>query len=664
MKKLWLAGLPLLGTLALAAENPISREKLLQGSEFPERREFPVSEAHPPCENFYEFACHQAVANFKLREDRKGHTFSFGDSRERLLYAKQQYLKALPGMSQLSERATAIRDVYGACMNEEAGKQEERELVKQEIAKITSIQTLSDFRKLLASRIDRPERGFVTYETIPNQDDPRWEDVLFDLDVRSFPERSYYENPEAIRDLEVLAGEFFKTIGLDQTEARAKSVVDFEKALDQHYPKPADIRDRVSQRNSVSRQELLAKYPALELGAFLKRIPARTKLRNLIPETLAYGNEQLEKGNLEQLKNLLLFRSVTGFMDDAYPEFFAKKFQFEHKHLGGSPARPVRQERCTRLVMDQFERELDAEVMPILYPNFPREKVVTLAERVRSALLDGLKENTWLSPKAKAAAIEKMKTARLLLVAPQNEGEWYFNPKATYSPTQRYANSILLKKNRMDREIRELGEERNRSRWLMGPLTVNAYYMPMDNVFALPLAILQYPFFDATLPMETNLAAIGSVVGHELGHGIDDKGAKYDQNGKLKSWMTKADIAAFQERGAKFISRFDKIGHNGRLTLGENIGDHVGITSAYRAAFGTKPVSLDAKKAFFLQYARSWCGILRPSYQQLLLKTDPHALGEARVNEQVRHLGAFHEAYGCQAGNAMFLPENERIRVW
>ena len=110
-------------------------------------------------------------------------------------------------MTELSERATAIRDVYGACMNEEAGKQEERELVKQEIAKITAVQTLSDFRTLLASRIDRPERSFVSYETIPNQDDPRWEDVLFDLDVRSFPERSYYENPEAIRDLEVLAGE-------------------------------------------------------------------------------------------------------------------------------------------------------------------------------------------------------------------------------------------------------------------------------------------------------------------------------------------------------------------------------------------------------------------------------------------------------------------------
>jgi len=649
---------------AFAADAPLTRAKLFEGAEFPERREFAVSEANPPCKDFYQYACHEVISHFKLREDRSSHTFSFGDQAERLLQAKKNFMKVLPSLPNPSPRAQAMKNIYAACMNEDAGKAEEKDLVKNEVTKISAIKNREEMQKLVSDRVDQPEQGFVTFFDFPNQDDPNWEDIGFDSDVRTFPENSYYENASAMKDLEELATDFFKTIKLSNPKERAQSVIAYEKAVSSIYPQPAEQRERMSQRNSVTRAELTKKYPALGLDRFLKRLPNRVKFRDLIPEGLVFANKELSEGDLERLKNVLLFHSVSKYMDDAYASYFKKKFDFSHKHLGGPAVRPVREERCTKLVVGQFSKELDAEMLPILFPQFPKEKVITLADQIRSALIANLKENKWLSKGAKKEAMAKMKGAKLLLVSPNNDEEWYFNPDATYSPTQKYANSKLLNKNLMDRQIAELSKKRSRSRWLMSPLEMNAYYIPMDNVFVLPIAILQYPFFDPALPMETNLAAIGSVIGHELGHGIDDKGALYDQSGKLRAWMTPKDLKNFHERGDQFVERFNKLGHNGKLTLGENIGDHVGITTAYRAAFHGKSPTLEAKKAFFVQYARAWCNVMRPAYREMMLKTNPHAMGEARVNEQVRHLPDFQTAFSCKAGDPMYLPVSEQIKVW
>jgi putative endopeptidase len=408
----------------------------------------------------------------------------------------------------------------------------------------------------------------------------------------------------------------------------------------------------------------------LKLGRILKRIPASTQFRNLEPETLEFLNAQLATAPVGVLKDFLIFHSAKDFMDDAYPEYFKKAFEFGRKNLGGPEKRPDRQERCTRMAMSNFGREMDAELLPILFPDFPEPKVVALAENIRGSILAGLKDNQWLSPQGRAGAIRKLKKAELLLVKPHTDDEWDFTPPAQYSPTARYANSLLLRKNLIEKEIREYGEKRNRRRWLMGPLTINAYYMPMDNTFVLPNGILQYPFYDPNLPVETNVAAIGSVIGHELGHSIDDKGSKYDENGKLHNWMSPKDLKEFERRGGQFVARFEKIGHNGKLTLGENTADHVGLTFAYRAAFGKDGATdksskrIDEDKAFFTQFARAWCQVVRPKYREMLLKTDPHASGEARVNEQVRHQLGFQEGFACKPGDAMYLSPDDRIRVW
>ncbi|RZA12518.1 MAG: M13 family peptidase, partial [Proteobacteria bacterium] len=214
------------------------------------------------------------------------------------------------------------------------------------------------------------------------------------------------------------------------------------------------------------------------------------------------------------------------------------------------------------------------------------------------------------------------------------------------------------------RSFAELKEKRNRMRWYMGPLTINAYYSAEDNQFVMPVGILQYPFYDPNLSEITNLGAVGAVIGHELGHGIDDQGAQMDADGKLRQWMSDKDVKNFQSRGKKFISQFDKAGHNGKLTLGENIGDLTGVTFAYRAAFPEGKGTVQQKKDFFTQYARVWCGVQRPKFTEQRLKTDPHSLGWARVNEQVKNQPAFAEAFSCKKGDKMVLDPKDIVKIW
>lgn len=198
----------------------------------------------------------------------------------------------------------------------------------------------------------------------------------------------------------------------------------------------------------------------------------------------------------------------------------------------------------------------------------------------------------------------------------------------------------------------------------MGPLTVNAYYSPDKNKFVLPIGILQYPFFIRDGDVVENLGAVGAVVGHELGHSIDDEGSKFDSKGKLKQWMSDEDIKKFQDRGRKMLDQFNKIGHNAQLTQGENIADLVGLTFAYNAAFPDNAGKIDDKKKFFVAYARVWCNVMREKTKEMQLKTDPHSLGFARINEQVKHQKGFQEAFSCNKSNKLFLEDSSRIEIW
>lgn len=653
--------------LSLAAPNnkELTRETLVKGSVVPEKREFPLSTTINPCTNFHEYVCKEAETKFKLPADRSRWTFSFTDIYERLLHAKKQFFKNISSYNPKSNSGQQIKDTYMACMDQKSSTQEEKSKVDSEKKTILGIKTWEELADLSQKRLDEGETSFVSFFIEANQNNPLKNDAFLIADMRTLPERSYYEKKEVMTDFEKYLVDFFKTIKVDKPEQRAKWVINFESALAQKYPLPKEMRERFTEKRSIDKKEFLKKYPNLKLERFMAKIPEKSELRDFVPESAEFINNALATLPIEELKTVYLYHSLNGYLDDAYPAHFNKAFEFRKKHLGGPAKRPDRQERCTKLVMNSFGMELDQELMPILFPNFPEERVVAIGENMKKTIIKGLEKNSWLTRGARKEAIKKVENAKLFLVKPQKESDWDVMPVKSYSDKKRYANATLYAKTRIEKYLEEIKNDRLPSRWDMNPLEVNAYYNPPDNKFVLLQGILQYPFFDPSLSDIENIAAIGTVIGHELGHGIDDEGSKFDYVGKVRTWMTEKDLKAFKERGSQFVTQFDKIGHDGKLTLGENIGDHVGLTFAYNTAFpeDTK-ASTEDKKKFFVAYARMWCSVATPSYEQMQLKTNPHSLGRERINQQVIHQNGFYEAFNCKSGDKMFVDAKDRIRVW
>ncbi len=636
-------------------------------SVIPERREFPVNPDANPCQDFYKYTCSKVNEGFKLREDRSSHTFAFSDSSERLLNKKKDFFKTLKSAKPKSEREEALKNFYVACMNVPQRKKAEVKEVKRVNAEILGkINSREDFIKQIAASYLNTDSSPIEWGAISNQDNSENNDLYLVTEYLSLPEKSYYKNAELTQELEKILILFFKEMKSKKPAESAKAVLDFEKALAEVTPEPEKFREIINNRTFITREDLVKKYPNLKLDALLKEVPTTAVIRHWTPEALAFLDTYFSTTPVDTLKDIYQYNSLKSYMDDSYPQFFAANFEFTKKYFGGPNVRPDRQERCTRKSMQVFAKEIDAILMPRIFPDFPREKFIALAEKVRSSIIESLEENKWLTKGAKTEAIQKMKSARLQLVSPENEKEWDFLPAAKYSKTDSIENTKVVSRVHQEKTLKDLRETTDKGRWEMGPLTVNAYYDPSFNKFVMPIGILQYPFYDPKLSDIQNAGAVGAVIGHELGHGIDDQGARYDSTGKQRQWMGEKDLKNFSERTKPLITQFNAIGHNGTLTQGENIGDLVGLTAVYRLAAKDPEFEKNsqAQKDLFLSYGRVWCNVTRPKYEEMQLKTDPHSLGYARVNEQVKQQEGFAKAFQCKAGDPMVLPKEKLVKIW
>lgn len=637
-------------------------------SAIPDKREFPVNTKVNPCEDFHKYVCSNVEASFKLREDRRHHVFSFNDSSERLLEAKKKFMRELPIKKDLDPRTNQVRAFYLSCMNgpEKAlsEKKEVRRLVK-EMEKITTAEQLMTYSY---SQMGKGYGEMVGLWANPNKDDAKKMDAALFSKFMELPDHKYYEQADLLKSYEGVLVEFFKSIypGIKNKDAvkKAQNIIVLEKDFVKVFPVRAVQRQRWSEKRVSTQADLVKLYPQLKLDLLFAQIPKQVLVSTAIPESLEFLNKDLATRPLETWKDMFLVKALGDLLDDGYTKYFKKNFDFERKYFGGPQKRPDRQERCTSTVSRLFTMEIDAALVDQLFPNFDESKINEVGARIRQSILDGLQANQWLSRDGKKEAIAKIKTARLQLVKPHNDREWDFLPLKTYDQNDYVKNDQTSSEARWEKTLQELNEPNNQDAWGMGPLTVNAYYSASENKFVMPIGILQYPFYDKDGSVIENLGAVGAVVGHELGHGIDDGGSKFDSKGNLRQWMTIKDLAAFNLRSSKMVEQFDKIGHDGKLTLGENVADLVGLTFAYHAAFPKNEGGVEDKKKFFISYARVWCTVNRPDFAQMLLKTDSHAAGWARINEQVKQQPAFAEAFQCKAGDKMTLPEEERISIW
>lgn len=519
------------------------------------------------------------------------------------------------------------------------------------------------------------------------------------------PDRDYYldtsDKGRAIQDkyksyLAFLLGE----AGYEDPEAQAAEVYAFEDRIAREV-----AWDRAVRRNRDLTYNLLT---ADELGAIGGKVPVAAMLEQigiaqspgfvvvLMPPTAEeiaqYKLDEATRAKIgsglpgmfamlgdtpvETLKAWMIKEFLSDHAAVLPARFDAANFEFFGKTLRGTPEQRPRWKRAIGETEGLIGELVGKAYVARYFPPENKAAMDELVANLRLALGQSIDEITWMGEATKAQARAKLAS---------------FDPKIGYRPNlETYdglaitagnpvANRMAAAKWRRADNTAKLGEPIDRTEWSMLPQTVNAYYSPVKNEIVFPAGILQQPFFALTNDIAVNYGAIGGVIGHEMGHGFDDQGSKSDATGALRNWWTDADRAAFDTLGNRLVAQYDafcpldegKTCVNGRLTLGENIGDVGGLSMAYRAyKIATKgkevPVidGLTGDQRFFLAWAQVWRSTQREENYRNRLRTDSHSPEEYRVNGVVRQLDEWYEAFGVKPGDAMYLPPEQRVRIW
>lgn len=357
-------------------------------------------------------------------------------------------------------------------------------------------------------------------------------------------------------------------------------------------------------------------------------------------------------------------------LKQAYLEFLTKIFS-----LSGAQEQQPRWKRAMRVPNSLLGEAVGKMYVDKYFPESSKEKMIELVENLRVALGQHIDALDWMGDTTKAKAHEKLEHFTVKIGYPD---KWKDYSTLDIDPSKSYYENMLNASTwYVSDNLSKLGKPTDRTEWGMTPQTVNAYYNPTTNEICFPAAILQPPFFNPDADDAVNYGGIGVVIGHEMSHGFDDQGRLFDAFGNMSDWWTPADEAKFKEKSAVLVSQFDEIEvvpgvkANGSLTLGENIGDHGGLSIAYSAMEnswkGKHPEPIDgftAEQRFYLSYGIIWAQNITDQEKERLTKIDPHSLAENRVNVSVKNFGTFFDAFGIKEGDKMFRPENERVHIW
>ena len=365
--------------------------------------------------------------------------------------------------------------------------------------------------------------------------------------------------------------------------------------------------------------------------------------------------------------------SAASYISD---DFRQEHFNFNGKVLSGRLEDQPRWKRAVYLCSEAMGEAVGQLYVEKYFPASYKERMTKLVENLRVALSERILAQDWMSDSTKAVAIDKLSTFRVKIGYP-NTWRDYSNMNVT-AANSLWENVLAVNIEEVNHALKtKYNKPVDPDEWLMTPQTVNAYYMPTTNEICFPAAILQYPFFDMNADDAFNYGAIGVVIGHEMTHGFDDEGRQYDKEGNLHEWWAKEDAEKFTQRVKPLVDFFsninvlDDLKANGELTLGENLADHGGLQVAFQAfRNATKDHPLKDKdgftpeQRFFIAYATVWANNIREEEIRKRTKSDPHSIGLWRVNGTLPHIDSWYEAFNVKEGDKMFIPADERVRIW
>lgn len=574
-----------------------------------------------------------------------------------------------------------IGDLYNSFMDEAAVEAKGLDPVRQRLAEVFATQTVADL-VALSGRLFRADVGGLFYiYPAPDAGNPDRILLYTGQGGLGLPDESYYRDEkfaavvQAYRDH---VGTVFTLAGVADPEAAAGRVVALETALASHHWDKVTLRDPQKTYNLKSADQATELFPLLTAWFDAAAITPEKRAELVVstPDFFAGAAALLDSEPLSAWQEWLALRVVSAAAPYLSSAFVDANFAFYGTTLSGTPRNKDRWKRGVAVVEAALGEAVGQIYVARHFPETHKARMVSLVANLIEAYRESITGLAWMGEDTKHEALKKLDSFRAKIGYPD---KWIDYSAVEIDPSDLLGNVERAHNADVDRHLDEVGKPVDREKWLMTPQTVNAYYHPLLNEIVFPAAILQPPFFTADADDAVNYGGIGAIIGHEIGHGFDDQGSQYDGSGLLRNWWTEEDRTAFESLAARLVAQFDALspaaasGHtvNGKLTLGENIGDLGGLTIAYKAYLisrdGQEPPVLDGltgAQRFFASWAAGWRQVIRTEEAIRRLATDPHSPNEFRTNQIAKNLDAFHEAFGTAEQDGMWMPAEERVSIW
>ena len=647
-----------------------------------------IDKSIDPCVDFYQYACGNWIKNSEIPPD-QSRWGSFVELYERNLDISRGILeKAAAGGAGRNPIDQKIGDFYGACMDEKAVNSKGIGALKPELDRLDAVQ---DKPQLIDEIAHVHMIGASSLFAFYSQSDLHNADQVIayiDQGGLTLPDRDYYlkddERTKAIRDALVkymndvfaLAGTGSQS-GPGATSEAADTVLRIETALAKAQMDRTERRDPKKRDHKMSRAEAIRLASNFHLDRFFQDVnaPAFRELNVSNPDFFKDINTSLESESLDSLKTYVRWHLLHAAAPGLSQPFVDANFKYQQA-LTGQKEIQARWKRCVNLTDRELGEALGQRWVETAFPPESKARMLKMVDALEKSLDSDIRDLSWMSADTKKQAKVKLEAIRNKIGYPS---AWRDYSSLVVKPDDFLGNVERANEFEAKRQINKIDKPLDRKEFGMTPPTVNAYYSPNFNEIVFPAGILQPPFFDPKMDDAVNFGGIGLVIGHELTHGFDDQGRKFDPQGNLDDWWTESDGKEFEKRASCVADEYsgfvavDDVKLNGRLTLGENTADNGGARIALAALErmiaddktgkeGQKIDGYTPEQRFFLGFGRVWCEKSRPEALRLRVKTDPHSPGKYRVDGVVQNMPEFEKAWGCKAGQPM-VAENA-CHVW
>jgi predicted metalloendopeptidase len=643
----------------------------------------------PPGDDFFQHASGNWLATYEIPEDLPG----FGSFVKLFLRSEDQVRDIIEETAEAGGEpgsvAQKVADLYNGFLDTDALDAEGLDPLAPYLETVRALATHEDVARLLAV-FDRMDGGVFggggstpfAFYVDQDEKDPAAYIPHFLQSGLGLPDRDYYldtENPRFAEALKVYREYLEKMLayaGLEDPGMRAERIFAFETRLAQAHWPAEDTRDLDKTYNKMTLEELSKLAPEFPWTDYMKTEGMGAQKTYIIMEPSAYAGmaKVFKETPVEVWRDFLTYRLLRNnvpFLPKAVDDIH---FEFVSKAISGAKEQRERYKRGVQFVNGSVGEAVGQLYVERYFTPAAKERIDELVNNLLLAMGERIKTLDWMSDATKAQAEDKLSKFAVKIGYPE---EWMDYSALEIRKGDLLGNAIRAREFTHDFHVHKLGKPVNRKEWFMTPQTVNAYYNANMNEIVFPAAILQPPFFDPFADDAVNYGAIGAVIGHEIGHGFDDQGRKSDGNGVFRDWWTEEDVARFKEKADMLVTQYDGFSPlegmtiNGDLTLGENIGDLGGLEIAYHAyklSLGGKeaPVidGLTGDQRFFLGFAQVWKGKMRDEILTNQLASDPHSPVMFRVNGVLPNMDEWYKAFNIGPESAMYLPPEERVRIW